>query len=49
MYIAEGCYVYFRNGETNELFLTAHYTDTGNTMSVEEQARVVAEILNKYG
>lgn len=50
MYVAEGDKVYLKqiggNGQELELFLTVHPADTGSTMTVEAQARILATILN---
>ena len=47
MYEAEGDKVYIEQGGKRELFLTVHPTDTGGTVAVEEQAEVLANILNE--
>lgn len=47
-YIAKGDKVYYKNPDTkaDELFLTVHPTST--TLSVEEQAVVLASILDTF-
>lgn len=47
MYVAEGDKVFILQNSTRELFLTVHPTDTGGTKTVEEQAEVLARILNE--
>jgi hypothetical protein len=48
MYIAEGDKIYIVQEGKRELFLTVHPTDTGGTSSVEEQARILAKVLNAF-
>lgn len=49
MYTAKGNEIYIKqtDKDTEELFLTVHPTDTGGNMTVEEQAEVLANILNE--
>lgn len=46
MYVAEGDEVYVLQEEKRELFLTVHPTDTGGTRTPEQQARLLADLLN---
>lgn len=51
MYVARDDKIYvvqtdIDNGKEH-LFLTVHPTDTGNTMTVAQQAQVIAEVLNE--
>ena len=46
-YRAEGDKIYVEQHDVGEeLFLTVHPTDTGGTMTIEEQAKKLAEFLN---
>lgn len=46
MYEAEGDKIYVTQDGKQELFLTVHETDTGETKTVTEQAEIIAGILN---
>lgn len=46
MYEANGNEVWVVQDGKRELFLTVHPTDTGGTVTVEEQAVVIARVLN---
>lgn len=47
MYTADGDKVFVEQDGHKALFLTVHPTDTGETTDVEEQAKVIANILNE--
>jgi hypothetical protein len=46
MYSAEGDKVYVKQDGEKQHFLTVHPTDTGGTVTIEEQARMIAKLLN---
>lgn len=47
MYIARENKIYVIQNDKEELFLTVHPTNTGGTMTVEQQAIALADILNE--
>lgn len=47
MYKAEGDKIYVEQDGMKALFLTVHPTDTGGTSNTEEQAKVIAAMLNE--
>jgi hypothetical protein len=49
MYVAEDDKIYVIQDEKKELFLTVHPTDTGATLTVEQQARILVRVLCSLG
>ena len=46
IYTVENDKVFVNQDEKKEHFLTVHPTDTGGTLTIEEQAKIIAKMFN---